>query len=112
MKSKIFYKLLVVGGIMLWVGETIYFGGNMTAQSGTEKVLDQISLIAVSWGIMGDILSTVQIHKHESNHYDIHTDKIVFGDGGKAVLREVVDEKEKRDKQELTDRLSGKGDKK
>lgn len=101
------YKLLAFAGFVLWISETAYFGWNMTAQSGMEKMLDQVALIMMGYGISGDIAKQVKIHRHITKNYEVNTDKIIF-DHGKEILQKIVEEQARKEQQDLLDRLSGK----
>ena len=52
MKKEKYTKLLWFG-LTLWFLETAYFGWNMNAQSGTERVLDIISGAMIISGAIG-----------------------------------------------------------
>ena len=57
------YVIIAIAGLMLWLLENSYFGWNVTAQSGAEKFFDAVSFILIFWGVIGDILSGMTIHK-------------------------------------------------
>lgn len=74
MKTK---HLILIGlGVALWLGENIAFGWNAKPESSLEATLDTISLLLVAWGIIGDLLTGVELHKHHTintqdmNYYD------------------------------------------
>lgn len=58
------YTALALFGFVLWIAETDYFGWNATAQSTAESILDTISWLLIVWGIVGDIVANLEIHKH------------------------------------------------
>jgi hypothetical protein len=87
MRNKTFYRILVLVGFALWLGETAYFGYNDTPQSGLEKMLDIISQAAIFWGILGDLLTGLKISKHE--HHITNAKKLNYIDqrtNGKTVV--------------------------
>jgi hypothetical protein len=57
------FTILVFAGLALWIVETAMFGFNDKPGSGQEKMLDQLSMILIWWGIIGDILSGVTVQK-------------------------------------------------
>lgn len=65
-KSKYFY--ILVAGFVLWVIETAAFGFNAKPESGLEGFLDTVATIMMLYGVVGDLLTNVEIHKH-SNYY-------------------------------------------
>ena len=59
MPIKQIYRLILSLGLILWILETAYFGWNMTAQSGAERVFDIITSIAVLVGGVGSLAISV-----------------------------------------------------
>lgn len=57
------YTIILIVGVLLWVGETAYFGWNMEPLSSQEKVADVISQLVILWGLVGDILANITIQK-------------------------------------------------
>lgn len=57
------YTVIVIIGLVLWIGETWYFGWNEHAESPVERILDTVSWLLVIWGVVADILTNVTIHK-------------------------------------------------
>lgn len=47
------YTKLLWGGLTFWMLETAYFGWNMTAQSGAERVLDIVTGAMIFSGCIG-----------------------------------------------------------
>lgn len=101
------YRLFAAAGLLLCLAETAYFGWNMTAQSGPEKMLDSISSIMIGWGIAGDVLARIKITRNITKRYDIKTDRIVF-ENGKEILHAAVKKQAEQERQDLIDRLGGK----
>lgn len=58
------YFLILVLGFIIWVAETAYFGFNAKPESGVEAFLDLVSGAMMIYGIIGDLLSNVEIHKN------------------------------------------------
>ena len=57
------YNYILLAGFLLWFIGTWHGGWQMEAQSNFERFTDTISTILIVWGIFGDILSGIQIHK-------------------------------------------------
>lgn len=61
-RNKYFIILLV--GFTLWVVETIAFGFNAKPESGLEGFLDTVAFLLMGYGLIGDLLTNVEIHKN------------------------------------------------
>ena len=61
-RNKYFIILLI--GFTLWVVETIAFGFNAKPESGLEGFLDTVAFLLMGYGIFGDLLTNVEIHKN------------------------------------------------
>lgn len=61
-KRKYFYILLV--GFVIWISETAIFGFNAKPESGLEAFLDLLSGGMIFYGLIGDLLQNVEIHKN------------------------------------------------
>jgi len=57
------YFAIATIGFILWIGETAFFGWNAKPESVAESTLDVLSALLIGWGIIGDILKGVEIHK-------------------------------------------------
>lgn len=57
------YTIIGIIGLLLWLGETWYFGWNKTPKSVAEQMFDSISVILMSWGIIGDLLRNIKFVK-------------------------------------------------
>lgn len=79
------YLYLAMAGLALNLVETWLFGWHWKAQSGAESFWDSFSLILVVWGVIGDIASNVQIHKHHTSTTNINTQKVEFKDEPKIM---------------------------
>jgi len=49
------YNMVMWLGFLLWIMETMYFGWNMTPQSGAERVADFIVAMMMFCGFVGSI---------------------------------------------------------
>lgn len=58
------YFLILVIGFVLWIAETAYFGFNDKPESGVEAFLDIVSFGMIFYGLIGDLLTNVEIHKN------------------------------------------------
>lgn len=58
------YTKILLLGLAVWLAETAYFGFNRMPENGIEGTLDLLSGILIGWGLLGDILTNVEIHKH------------------------------------------------
>lgn len=68
-------KHIIIGlvGVGIWLIETAFFGFHPKPINGIEGTLDMLSAILIVWGITGDILSGVQVHKNYTfNSEDLH----------------------------------------
>lgn len=79
------YFLIATVGFILWIGETAFFGWNTEPHSTAERTLDFVSALLIGWGIIGDILKGVEIHKKSTSVFNettnITTKKVeVIGD--------------------------------
>lgn len=83
MKRK--YLIIATLGLAICLIETALFGWNWKAESGAERFWDTLSLILVAWGVIGDIATNVQVHKHYNNTTNINTKKVDFKDGAKIM---------------------------
>ena len=61
-RRKYFYILLA--GFILWIVETAAFGFNDKPANGLEAFLDIVSFGMIFYGLIGDLLSNVEIHKN------------------------------------------------
>ncbi len=64
MKSNRKYFRIALLGFVIWIVETAAFGFNQNAESGLEAFLDAISIVLIIYGILGDLLTNVEIHKN------------------------------------------------
>lgn len=64
------YFAIATFGFVLWLAETAYFGFNATPENNIEKTLDLVSGILIGWGIIGDILSGIEIHKKSTSVFN------------------------------------------
>jgi hypothetical protein len=87
--SKRKYLIIAVTGLAISLIETGLFGWHWKAQSGAEHFWDVFSSILIAWGVIGDILTGVRIHKHYNNTTTINTDKVDFKDGAKIMTYNV-----------------------
>lgn len=83
------YFAIATVGFVLWLAETAYFGFNATPENNVEKTLDFVSALLIGWGIIGDILKGVEIHKKSTTVFNethnITTKKVeVIGDNQKV----------------------------
>lgn len=62
-KRDLFYSVLLIAGVILWIGETWFFGWNSEPQSTAEKMLDFISQGMIIYGGLGSILNGLTISK-------------------------------------------------
>lgn len=74
------YKLMVLVGLILWIGETAVFGFNQHAQSNLEAILDVISTVLIVWGILGDIFSGITIVKVDKRKTITNTEHLSYID--------------------------------
>jgi len=58
------YFIIAVIGFALWIVETVAFGFNAKPESGLEGFLDTLALLLIGYGIIGDLLKNVEIHKN------------------------------------------------
>jgi hypothetical protein len=72
MQSKRKYFVILVLGFLLWIGETATFGFNAKPQSGLEAMLDTVSAAMMIYGIIGDLLTNVEIHKNYYKYKETH----------------------------------------
>lgn len=63
------YTYLVVAGFLFNILTSWYFGWNMEAASPAEAVTDNISLVMIIWGVIGDVLNNVTWQK--STHISV-----------------------------------------
>lgn len=61
-RNKYFTILLV--GFIIWIVETVAFGFNAKPESGLEAFLDLLSGGMIFYGLIGDLLKNVEIHKN------------------------------------------------
>lgn len=61
-KNKYFTILLI--GVVIWIVETAAFGFNAKPESGLEAFLDLLSGGMIFYGLIGDLLRNVEIHKN------------------------------------------------
>jgi len=62
------YNLVLWAGVVLWLLETAYFGWNMTAQSGAERVLDIIVTAMIFYGAVGGVAYRAAMHALAQSH--------------------------------------------
>jgi len=58
------YFIILLLGFMLWIVETAAFGFNAKPESGLESFLDLVSGGMIVYGLIGDLLRNVEIHKN------------------------------------------------
>jgi hypothetical protein len=63
------YTYLVIAGFLFNILTSWYFGWNMEASSPAEVVTDNISLVMIIWGVIGDVLKNVTWQK--STHISV-----------------------------------------
>lgn len=63
MKPKRYFRILVAG-FVLWVVETAYFGFNASPENSVEALLDMIAAGMIIYGLIGDLVTNVEIHKN------------------------------------------------
>lgn len=83
------YFVIATVGFVLWISETAYFGFNAKPENNIEATLDFISALLIGWGIIGDILKGVEIHKKSNTVFnETHniTTKTVEMQGEKPVV--------------------------
>ena len=61
-RNKYFTILLI--GFVIWIVETAAFGFNAKPESGLEAFLDLLSGGMIFYGLIGDLLKNVEIHKN------------------------------------------------
>lgn len=54
------YDWFVVVGLLIWLGETAFFGFNTTAQSGAEKMFDTFSQVLILYGVLCGIATGIK----------------------------------------------------
>ncbi len=77
MKRK--HAILIGLGLAIWLIETAFFGWNWTAHSSAERFWDTVSGVLLFWGIVGDILSGLNITFAKNiaeNHDHMQADKL------------------------------------
>jgi len=79
------YPYLALVGFLIWFIGTWHGGFSMEPQSNFERLTDFVGPILMVWGIIGDILSGVEIHKVDKSvhNHDIHTQNVDFKYSGK-----------------------------
>lgn len=58
------YFIIASLGFLIWIIETAAFGFNAKPESGLESFLDVLSGGMIIYGILGDLLTNVEIHKN------------------------------------------------
>jgi len=58
------YFIILLIGFFGWIAETIYFGFNSTPENGVEGFLDVVFGLMMAYGVIGDLLRNVEIHKN------------------------------------------------
>jgi hypothetical protein len=58
------YFLILILGVVLWITETAAFGFNTKPESGLEAFLDLLAGGMIFYGLIGDLLQNVEIHKN------------------------------------------------
>lgn len=58
------YFTILVAGFILWIAETAAFGFNKEPANGLEAFLDLVSGGMMIYGLIGDLLTNVEIHKN------------------------------------------------
>lgn len=66
MKRK--HAIIIAIGLAVWLAETAAFGWNWKPQSYAEARWDGLGIVIILWGIIGDILAGVQVHKHYNDN--------------------------------------------
>lgn len=87
------YFIVLVLGFALWIGETVYFGFNDKPESGLEGLLDVVSFLMMIYGVVGDLLTNLRIHKHyhNINTTNIRTKRVeVTGDNQKIAYNTTI----------------------
>lgn len=76
MKRK--HAIIIGIGLAVWLAETAAFGWNWHPQSYAEARWDGLGIVIILWGIIGDIFSGLEIHKHynDNSTTNITTDKV------------------------------------
>lgn len=80
------YFIILLIGFVLWIAETAYFGFNKTPESNAEAFLDVVTAGMIIYGLVGDLLRNVEIHKnyYKYKETNITTRKVeVKGDNPK-----------------------------
>jgi hypothetical protein len=80
------YLIIALIGLAINFIETGLFGWHWKAQSGAEHYWDVFSAILIAWGVIGDILSNVQIHKHYNDTSTTNITTKTVKVGGKPVV--------------------------
>ncbi len=76
MKQK--YFLIATVGFVIWLVETAYFGWNATPENSIEATFDVLSAVLIAWGIIGDILTNVSVHKtYEGDTFNVKNQKYI-----------------------------------
>lgn len=70
------YPLMALAGFILWLIGTIHGGWSLESQSSFESFTDFVGMVLLWWGIIGDILTNVQIHKVQN----ITTENVIMKD--------------------------------
>lgn len=83
MKTQTFYRYLTLFGFTFWILESAYFGWNMKPINIFESFADIMSQATIWWGIVGDILTNLNITKNENN--TINTKNVSIN--GKPVIQ-------------------------
>ncbi len=68
-KPKNYHTFLFLFGAILWFVGTWHGGWQDVAQSNFEKFTDFFGVILMFWGIFGDLIYGIEIHKH--HHTDV-----------------------------------------
>lgn len=58
------YFIILLLGFALWIIETAAFGFNTKPENGLEAFLDLVSGGMIIYGLVGDLLKNVEIHKN------------------------------------------------
>lgn len=74
------YPWLVLAGLAIWLIETWLFGWNDRPESGAEKFWDVFSMVLIIWGLVGDVLRNVDVHKNVTENNTYNPDTMAYVD--------------------------------
>lgn len=58
------YFIILLVGFIGWIAETAYFGFNKSPENNVEAFLDIVFGAMIIYGLVGDLLRNVEIHKN------------------------------------------------